>query len=71
MNKRRLLIRLVPIGIAAVVVFFQFFSSEKVTNEAGRTARHALDPKQEEALGLPELPAGPAGIGHRRVRRGI
>jgi len=52
MNKRRLLFRLVPIGIAAAVVFFQFFSSEKITNEAGRTARHALDPKQEEVLGL-------------------
>ncbi len=52
MNKRRLLVRVIPIAIAAVVVFFQYCSSEKMTNEAGRTARHALNPQQEEALGL-------------------
>jgi predicted Zn-dependent protease len=52
MDKRRLLIRLVPIAIAAMVVFFQYASSEKLTNEAGRTAHYALNPEQEEALGL-------------------
>ena len=52
MNKRRLLFRLVPIGIAVLVVAFQYFSSERITNEAGRTARHALNPQQEERLGL-------------------
>lgn len=52
MDKRRILFRLVPIGIAALIVFFQYFSSEKLTNDAGRTARHALNPQQEQALGL-------------------
>ena len=52
MDKRRLLIRLLPVGIAVAVIVFQFFSAEKVTNEAGRTARHALNPQQEETLGL-------------------
>ena len=52
MNKRRLLIRFIPVAIAAAVILFQFSSSEKFTNEAGRTARHALNPQQEEALGL-------------------
>ncbi len=52
MNSRRLLIRALPIGIALVVVCFQYFSSDKITNEAGRSARHALNPQQEEALGL-------------------
>jgi metalloendopeptidase OMA1, mitochondrial len=52
MNQRRLLIRLVPIAIAVLVVVFQYSSSEKVTNEAGRTARYALNPEQEKALGL-------------------
>lgn len=52
MNKRRLLVRLIPVAIAALVVFYQYASSEKLTNEAGRTARHALNPQQEEALGL-------------------
>jgi metalloendopeptidase OMA1, mitochondrial len=52
MNQRRLLIRLVPIAIAALVVFFQYSSSEKVVNEAGRTARYALNTEQEKTLGL-------------------
>src|SRR5688572_30823587 len=52
MDKRRLLIRIVPIAIALLVVFFQYTSSEKVTNEAGRTARYALNSDQEKALGL-------------------
>jgi predicted Zn-dependent protease len=52
MDKRRILFRLVPIAIAAAVVFFQFVSSEKVTNEAGRTARYALNSREEQALGL-------------------
>lgn len=49
---RRYLIRLLPIGIALVVVLFQFASSEKITNEAGRTVRLALSQDQEAALGL-------------------
>lgn len=48
----RYLVRLVPIAIAALVVFFQFVSSEKFTNEAGRTAHLGLTPQQEETLGL-------------------
>src|SRR5687768_5564269 len=52
MNSRRILFRLVPIAIAALVVFYQFGSSEKVENEAGRTARYALSPSEEKALGL-------------------
>lgn len=52
MDKRRILVRLLPIGIAVVVVIFQYFSSDKMTNEAGRTARHGLNPKQEQSLGL-------------------
>ena len=52
MNPRRLLVRALPIGIAVLVVCYQYFSSEKITNEAGRTARHALNPQQEETLGL-------------------
>ncbi len=52
MNRRRLLFRVVPIAIAIVVVFMQFFSAEKFTNDAGHTARVALDPQQEQALGL-------------------
>ncbi len=52
MDKRRFLIRFVPIAIAALVVFFQFFSAEKFTNEAGRTARVGLSEDQEMQLGL-------------------
>ncbi len=52
MNSRRLLFRIVPIAIAGLIVFYQFFSAEKVTNEAGRTARYALSSEQEKALGL-------------------
>lgn len=52
MDKRRLLIRLLPVGIAGLVILFQFFSAEKVTNEAGRTARYALTSREEETLGL-------------------
>ena len=52
MDKRRLLIRIVPIAIAIVWALFQYTSSEKVVNEAGRTARYALSSEQEKALGL-------------------
>ena len=52
MNKRRLLIRVVPIAIAVIVVAYQFFSAEKFTNDAGRTARVALSPAQEAELGF-------------------
>ena len=50
--KNRILIRLVPILIAAVVVFFQRCSSEKFTNEAGRTVHLGMDRGQEATLGL-------------------
>jgi predicted Zn-dependent protease len=49
---RRFAIRFVPIAIAAVVVWFQFLSSEKITNEAGRTVHLGLSPAQEEQLGF-------------------
>ena len=49
---RRLSLRIIPIAIAALIVFFQFCSSEKFTNEAGRTARVGLSLQQEEQLGL-------------------
>ena len=49
---RRYATRLIPIAIAAIIVLFQFFSSEKATNEAGRTAHYGLSPAQEETLGL-------------------
>jgi predicted Zn-dependent protease len=52
MDSRRLLIRFVPIAIAALVVFFQFTSAEKNTNPAGRTARMGLSEDQEMQLGL-------------------
>lgn len=52
MNSRRILFRLVPIVIAGLVVFYQFMSAEKVTNDAGRTARYALSTEQEQVLGL-------------------
>lgn len=52
MNQRRLLIRFIPAVIAVAVILFQFSPSKKTTNEAGRTARHALSPRQEETLGL-------------------
>ena len=49
---RRLSIRLIPIAIALLIVWFQFDSSEKFTNEAGRSTHLALSPAQEETLGL-------------------
>ena len=51
MQRRRLVI--FPLAIAAVVVLFQYCSSEKVINpETGRKARVALSSDQEAALGL-------------------
>lgn len=41
-----------PILIAVLIVAYQFFSAEKFTNPAGRTARVGLSPKQEQMLGL-------------------
>src|SRR3954470_17476209 len=49
---RRLLIRLLPIVIAAIIVGFQYCSSEKFVNEAGRSTHVGLSPQQEERLGL-------------------
>ena len=51
-SMRRYAIRLIPIAIAALVVFFQFVSSEKFTNEAGRSAHLGLTTEQEQVLGL-------------------
>jgi len=51
MNKR-VLVRLVPIAIAAVFVWWQFNSAETFTNEAGRDAKVALNVEEESALGL-------------------
>ena len=50
--KNRLLIRLVPILIAGIVIFFQRCSSEKFTNETGRVVRLGMDRGQEAKLGL-------------------
>ena len=50
--KNRILTRAVPIAIAVLFVLFQRCSSEKFTNEAGRTVRLGLNPKQESALGV-------------------
>ena len=49
---RRYAFRLIPVVIAALIVWFQFVSSEKFTNEAGRTARLGLSSEQEQVLGL-------------------
>lgn len=49
---RRFAFRLVPIAIAALIVMYQFFSSEKITNEAGRTVHLGMSPAQEQTLGL-------------------
>jgi hypothetical protein len=49
---RKLAIRLIPIAIAGIFVWFQFLSSEKFTNETGRKVHLALSPEQEEALGI-------------------
>lgn len=45
-------LRLLPILVAILFVGFQYCSSDKFTNEAGRTARVGLSPQQEEVLGL-------------------
>lgn len=52
MDKRRLLIRLLPIAIAGFIFVFQYFSAEKFTNETGRTARVGLSHDEEMQLGL-------------------
>ena len=49
---RRLTYRIVPIAIAGLIVLFQYCSSERYTNEAGRTAHVGLSLQQEEQLGL-------------------
>jgi predicted Zn-dependent protease len=49
---RRISIRLIPIAIAALIVGMQYCSSEKFTNEAGRTAHVGLSSEQEERLGM-------------------
>lgn len=49
---RRISIRLIPILIAVAIVGMQYCSSEKITNEAGRTARVGLSSEQEEMLGV-------------------
>ena len=49
--KGRILVRVIPIFIALLVVFFQRCSAQKIVNEAGRTARLGMSPQQELALG--------------------
>src|SRR5215210_1619010 len=49
---RRLSFRIVPIAIAGLIVFFQYCSSEKFTNDAGRTAAVGLSLQQEEQPGV-------------------
>jgi predicted Zn-dependent protease len=50
--KNRLLLRIVPIAIAALVMWWQFNAAETFTNETGRKAKVALNSEQEAALGL-------------------
>jgi metalloendopeptidase OMA1, mitochondrial len=51
MNRRS--IKILPLAIAAVVILFQFFGSEKFKNpETGQTARVAMSSDQEKAVGL-------------------
>jgi metalloendopeptidase OMA1, mitochondrial len=50
---RRRSLRIVPVIIAAIVIGYQFLSSEKYTNpETGETHRVAFSPDQESALGV-------------------
>ena len=49
--KGRILVRVIPIFIALLVVFFQRCSAQKIVNEAGRTARLGMSAQQELALG--------------------
>lgn len=50
---RRVLLRLLPLLLAGIFVFFQYFGAEKVTNPlTGESARVALSREQENALGL-------------------
>ncbi len=50
---RRYLFRLIPVAIAAIVLLYQFASSERFTNpETGRVAHVGLSLEQESALGL-------------------
>src|SRR6185436_14535159 len=51
MGKKKFAI--IPLLIAVVVVLYQYFSAERVTNpETGKRVRVALSSQQEEALGL-------------------
>ena len=72
----RLLIRVIPIFIAVLVVFFQRCSAQKIVNEAGRTARLGMNPQQELALGaqayrqvLTESRTVTTGTGYEMVKR--
>jgi predicted Zn-dependent protease len=50
---RRGKLAIIPLVIAGIVVLFQYFGAEKVTNpETGRSVRVALSSEQEETLGL-------------------
>ena len=51
-QRGNILIRLVPVLIAVVVMVFQRCSSEKIVNQAGRSARVGLSKEQESRLGL-------------------
>src|SRR5262245_24239419 len=51
MGRRKLII--FPLVIAGIIMLFQYFSSDKITNPiTGRSARVALSSEQEETLGL-------------------
>ena len=50
-DKGRILVRLIPVFIALLIVFFQRSTAPKIVNEAGRTARLGLNPQQELSLG--------------------
>jgi predicted Zn-dependent protease len=49
---RRSTLRLLPIVIAVLIVGFRYCTSERFTNEAGRTTHVGLSSKQEQLLGL-------------------
>ena len=49
--KGRILVRVIPIFLALLVVFFRRCSATKIVNEVGRTARLGMNTQQEIAIG--------------------
>src|SRR5262249_27649566 len=75
-ERSRTWIRVVPVIIAIGLIAMQFLSSEKYTNELGRTSHVALSRDQESQLGLQsyrqvraETPSAPSRPGVAMVRR--